>query len=112
MGETRVGEAWGEQYSAGMSSKEAAAFKRGWDAAINMFADHFDTPRIVWFGSTGVTVFDNVEHAEEGLPRPKDLTVWMREQLSTNVMLPEGRSVFPKVDPDVDDVVLREIDCE
>lgn len=31
---TKLGDAWAEQYQAGMSSKQARAFKRGWEAAM------------------------------------------------------------------------------
>ena len=104
MTETRLGKAWEEQYAAGMSSKEARAFKRGWDAAINMLADHFDTPGLVGFGYKSVTVYNSREEYEAGKPRAKDLTVWMRDQLSDAPMV--GSSV---IETESSEIILDEL---
>ena len=69
------------KYSAGMSSKEAKAFKRGWAAAINTVADHLDKEYIVWTSAGKVTVYDSQEEMFTGRVQAQDLTKWMRTQI-------------------------------
>lgn len=45
---------------------------------IVAIAAHFDSPGIVWHGHGGVTVYDSTEHSDAGMPRPKDISEWLR----------------------------------